>query len=206
MSLPLVTGCALLRCSRLLSALAVLLLFPLRLFFALLLSCVAARATRRRSGLRAPPPVLGLRLAVLAVFLRLRCPALLAPRRPPAPPAVRPLPARLVLAVRPLPGRPLPLVCLPPLLLAPRGPWAALAVPLLLLSRVPFRLPLLLLLCLLGPLLPLFSPGVLLPPLPLLPLLFPLFPPPLPFLVLVSFLLFALSVSSWSATPATVIA
>ena len=206
MSLPLVTGCALLRCSRLLSALAVLLLFPLRLFFALLLSCAAARATRRRSGLRAPPPVLGLRLAVPAVFLRLRCPALLAPRRPPAPPAVRPLPARLVLAVRPLPGRPLPLVCLPPLLLAPRGPWAALAAPVLLLSRVPFRLPLLLLLCLLGPLLPLFSPGVLLPPLPLLPLLFPLFPPPLPFLVLVSFLLFALSVSSWSATPATVIA
>ena len=89
---------------------------------------------------------------------------------------------------------------------APRGPWAALAALLLLLSGVPFRLPLLLLLCLLGPLLPLFSPGALLPPLPLLPLLFPLFPPPLLFLVLVSFLLFALSVSSWSATPATVIA
>ena len=189
------TGCALLRCSRLLSALAVLLLFPPRLFFALLLSCVAARATRRRSGLRAPPPVLGLRLAVLAVFLRLRCLALLAPRRPPAPPAVRPLP-----------GRPLPLVCLPPLLLAPRGPWAALPALLLLLPRVPFRLPLLLLLCLLGPRLFLFSPGALLPPLPLLPLLFPLFPLPLPFLVLVSFLLFALLVSSWSATPATVIA
>ena len=193
MSLPLVTVCAWLRCLRLLSALAALLLFLPRWFFALLLSCVAARATRRRSGLRAPPPVLGLRLAVLAVFLRLRCPALLAPRRPPAPPAVRPLPARPVLAVRPLPGRPLPLVCLPPLLLAPRGPWVALAAPLLLLSRVLFRLPLLLLLRLLGPLLPLFSPGVLLPPLPLLPLLFP---PPLPFLVLVSFLLFALLVSS----------
>ena len=182
------TGCALLRFSRLLCALAVLLLFPPRLFFALLRSCVAARATRRRSGLRAPPPVLGLRLAVLAVFLRLRCLALLAPRRPPAPPAVRPLPACLVLAVRPLPGRPLPLVCLPALLLAPRGPWAALPALLLLLPRVPFRLPLLLLLCLFGPLLPLFSLGVLLPPLPLLPLLLPLFPPPLLFLVLVSFL------------------
>ena len=205
MSLPLVTVCAWLRCLRLLSALAALLLFLPRWFFALLLSCVAARATRRRSGLRAPPPVLGLRSAGLAVFLRLRCPALLAPRRPPAPPAVRPLPARLLLAVRPLPGRPLPLVCLLPPLLAPRGPWAALAALLLLLSRVPFRLPLLLL-CWLGSLLPLFSPGALLPPLPLLPLLFLLFPLPLLFLVLVSFLLFALSVSSWSATPATVIA
>ena len=193
------TGCALLRCSRLLSALAVLLLFPPRLFFALLRSCVAARATRRRSGLRAPPPVLGLRLAVLAVFLRLGRPVPLAPRRLPALPAVRllparslpavrPLPARPVLAVRPLPGRPLPLVCLPALLLAPRGPWAALPALLLLLPRVPFRLPLLLLLCLFGPLLPLFSLGVLLPPLPLLPLLLPLFPPPLLFLVLVSFL------------------
>ena len=76
---------------------------------------------------------------------------------------------------------------------------------LLLLFRLPLCFLPLLFLCLFCSLRPLFSSLVLLPPLLLPPVLLPLSPLLLPFPVLVSFLLFALSVSLY-ATPATEIA